>query len=91
MTTKRHPDGGETLALKKETARSPKEAGRQNDLRNSNKSADPLVGWHALAKPSRDRPPKRSWRRTGGAISPDLLASLLILLVAAVLLLGGLG
>ena len=51
---------------------------------------DPLIGWHSLGKPSRSRTPKRGWKRKAPGIARcDLLALLLILVVAALLLIGG--
>jgi hypothetical protein len=43
-------------------------AQKQNtDLHSA--TTDPLLGWHALAKPSRDRQQKKAWmmRKKGGA------------------------
>ena len=58
----------------------------QQDSRDFN--PDPLVGWHALYKPTRlSRESKRTWRRkSGGAIQVDLLALLILATVADLVL-----
>ncbi len=91
MQIERHTPGGENHAQKEGGAPPCENAPHgTTDTTNSTKSTDPLAGWHDLAKPAREqRRSKRSWRRTGGTISPDLLASLLILAVAALLLVWG--
>ena len=55
-------------------------------------TADPLQGWHDLAKPSRERQPKRSWKRgkQRGRIDAYLLPELAMLATIALLLVGGL-
>lgn len=52
---------------------------------------DPLIGWFNLAKPSRDRQPKRSWKRgkQHGRIDANLAAQLALLVVLALLIFGG--
>jgi len=51
---------------------------------------DPLLGWFNLAKPSRDRQPKRSWKRgkQRGRIDAYLAAQLSRLIVACLLIVG---
>lgn len=53
--------------------------------------SDPLLGWFNLAKPSRDRQPKRSWKRgkQRGRIDVVLAAQLALLIVLVVLIVGG--
>ena len=53
--------------------------------------SDPLLGWFNLAKPSRDRQPKRSWKRSKqrGRIDAFLAAQLVLLIVLVVLIVGG--
>ena len=53
--------------------------------------ADPLQGWFNLAKPSRDRQPKRSWKRGNqrGRIDAYLAAQLALLIVFVALTVGG--
>ena len=60
------------------------------DSRNHTGS-DPLIGWFNLAKPSRDRQPKRSWKRgkQRGRIDVVLAAQLTLLIVLVVLIVGG--
>jgi len=52
--------------------------------------ADPLLGFN-LAKPSRNRQPKRSWKRSKqrGRIDAYLAAQLALLIVLIVLTVGG--
>lgn len=52
---------------------------------------DPLIGWFNLAKPSRDRQPKRSWKRgkQHGSIDANLAAQLALLIVLVLLIVGG--
>ena len=59
--------------------------------RNST-SPDPLKGWFDLAKPSRNRQQKRSWKRgkQQGRIDPFLLAELALMAVIVLLIAGGL-
>ena len=51
---------------------------------------DPLIGWHSLSKASRHtRQAKRGWpRKARGIVSGDLLALLLVLVVALFMLAG---
>ena len=53
---------------------------------------DPLQGWFNLAKPSRNRQQKRSWKRgkQQGRIDPFLLAELALMAVIVLLIAGGL-
>ena len=53
---------------------------------------DPLQGWFNLAKPSRYRQQKRSWKRgkQQGRIDPFLLAELALMAVIVLLIAGGL-
>lgn len=53
--------------------------------------SDPLIGWFNLAKPSRDRQQKRSWKRSKqrGRIDAFLAAQLALLIVLVVLIIGG--
>jgi hypothetical protein len=53
--------------------------------------SDPFLGWLSLAKPSRDRQPKRSWKRSKqrGRIDAFLAAQLALLVVLVVLIVGG--
>ena len=48
---------------------------------------DPLTGWFSLAKPSRNRQPKRGKQR--GRIEPCLAGQLVLLAVIVLLLVGG--
>lgn len=66
---------------------------KQNDSRDFTGNGDPLRGWHELGKPARlNRQQKRSWRReSGGAISADLLALLILAAVAWLMLTGAIG
>ena len=58
------------------------------DSRN-NTGSDPLQGWHDLAKPSRERKQKRSWKRNSrGRIDPTIAADIALLAIAALLILG---
>ena len=54
--------------------------------------SDPLQGWFNLAKPSRNRQQKRSWKRgkQQGRIDPFLLAELALMAVIVLLIVGGL-
>ena len=54
--------------------------------------SDPLQGWFNLAKPSRNRQQKRSWKRgkQQGRIDPFLLAELALMAVIVLLIAGGL-
>lgn len=67
----------------------------RTDKRNSPKQdtpnhTDPLIAWHSLGKASRrTRQAKRGWkRRSRGMVRGDLLALLLVLLVALLMLAG---
>lgn len=62
---------------------------KKNDYRNCT-ADDPVMGWYALAKPARmGCKQKRIWRRkSGGAISGDLLALLILAIVVGLLLAG---
>lgn len=58
------------MTAPKEKAASPcqGEAALQTNHKQDHTAIDPLMGWHALAKPSRDRQQKKAWlRRKGGA------------------------
>jgi hypothetical protein len=60
---------------------------------NSNHTApDPLIGWFNLAKPSRSRQMKRSWKRSNqrGRIDACLLAQLAMLAAVVLLIVRGL-
>jgi hypothetical protein len=58
------------------------------DNRHSTGS-DPLLGWFNLAKPSRDRQQKRSWKRNArGRIDRVMAADIVLLAIAALLILG---
>ncbi|MBL0353845.1 MAG: hypothetical protein IPP03_14760 [Dechloromonas sp.] len=58
------------------------------DSRNHTKT-DPLTGWLNLAKPSRDRQQKRTWKRNSrGRIDPTMAADIVLLAIAALLILG---
>jgi len=54
--------------------------------------ADPLIGWHDLAKPARSRQENQSWKRNNqkGQIDSLLLAQLTLLFVIVLLMVGGL-
>ena len=64
-----------------------------NDSHHSTKT-DPLTGWYSLGvgvKPSRnDRTPKRGWKRNNrGRIDPLLAVHIGLLVLAALLIVGG--
>jgi hypothetical protein len=62
---------------------------KTSDSRNHT-GADPLLGWVNLAKPSRDRQQKRSWKRGKQRGRIDAcLAGQLVLLAALVFLIVG--
>ena len=63
---------------------------KPSDSHNHNVT-DPLIGWFNLAKPSRDRQPKRSWKRGNqrGRIDAYLAAQLALLIVFVALTVGG--
>lgn len=55
------------------------------DTRNHTES-DPLMGWFNLAKPSRDRQQKKSWKRKQrGQVCLPMVANLLLTAAALVL------
>lgn len=58
--------------------------------RNST-APDPLKGWFDLAKPSRNRQPRRSWKRGNqrGRIDTGLAAQLALLAVICILFVRG--
>jgi hypothetical protein len=87
MTVKRQQQGGHTHA-KKETARTPRDAGRQTTDTCNSTAIDPVAGWYALAKPARmNRQQKRTRKRkAGGAIDLQLAALLILIVVAAVMM-----
>lgn len=59
--------------------------------RNST-APDPLIGWFDLAKPSRNRQQKRTWKRGNqrGRIDAHLVAHLALFFILALLIVGGL-
>ena len=58
------------------------------DKRNHT-GTDPLLGWHELAKPSRNRHQKSAWkRRSRGWINPTMAADIVLLVIVALLILG---
>lgn len=58
------------------------------DKRNHT-GVDPLLGWHELAKPSRNRQQKTGWKhRSRGRIDPTMAAEIVLLAIAALLILG---
>ncbi|MBS0368050.1 MAG: hypothetical protein JSS57_02500 [Proteobacteria bacterium] len=79
-----HTPGGNTHA-QKEMGRPGESAPKQNDHGNSSNPA-PLMGWHELAKPSRDRQPKQRWRRKAGGAIDAVLLGLLAFLAVMILL-----
>lgn len=60
------------------------------DSRNHTKT-DPLTSWFNLAKPSRNREHKRSWKRGNqrGQIDTCLAGQLALLVVVVLLIVGG--
>jgi hypothetical protein len=60
--------------------------------RRNHTATDPLIGWFNLAKPSRSRQIKRSWKRGNqrGRIDACLLAQLAMLATVVLLIVGGL-
>ena len=79
--------------LTKETGRTDQSAPRNQSITERHSTApDPLKGWFDLAKPSRSRQQKRSWKRCNqrGCIDASLLAQLAPLAAITVLIVGGL-
>ena len=80
------------MATKKKAARAGTRTASNTafDSRNHTGS-DPLIGWFNLAKPSRNRQPKRSWKRgkQRGRIDAFLAAQLALFIVLLVLIVGG--
>ena len=77
----------------KEKARSGGDRASQQG-RTSNRDSiplDPLQGWFNLAKPSRDRQPKRSWKRGNqrGRIDAYLAVHVALLFLLVLLIVGG--
>jgi len=59
------------------------------DTRNHTASSDPLRGWFDLAKPSRDRRQKKSWKRKQrGQVDPLLIGNLLLIGIGFLLIVG---
>lgn len=63
---------------------------RHSPTQDTPNHTDPLIGWHSLGKASRQtRQAKRGWkRRSLGMVRGDLLALLLVMLVALFMLAG---
>lgn len=63
---------------------------RHSPKQDTPNHTDPLIGWHSLGKVSRrTRQAKRGWKRTSrGMVRGDLMALLLVLLVALFMLTG---
>jgi CRISPR/Cas system endoribonuclease Cas6 (RAMP superfamily) len=60
-----------------------------SDTRHST-AVDPLAAWYALAKPSRDRQQKRSWKRNNkGAVDPFFGFFISLAILVFVLMVGG--
>lgn len=66
MKSPNHADVRPANAPGNEKGRNPAEGAAQEKLQiteNDCSATDPLLGWHGLAKPSRNRQQKRNWKR----------------------------
>ncbi len=70
----------------KERGTTPYENAPHSTTDTANFTTDPLIGWHDLAKPARDRQPNRGWRRKAGGAIDAVLLGLLAFLAVVILL-----